>query len=254
LADNQISGNLPDDMSKLPSLVHVDVSNNLLSGQLPRFSLNQLELVYHGNFIEQDADLAIPTMPTTPTKRTISEPRLLPRQTSPPVPPPTPSSGLSGGAIAGIVIGALAGLALLGGLLYWCTRKNKKDVSYKGEVTSMGASANVAQNPPTVYQQQYAQPVQSVQGVPMTAVPMTAAATAGLSSSSSGSRRRTGYPEAAVPLSPADAMKLEGKNAVAVRPYVPQLNDEMVLNKGDKVVLKQVFDDGYVCLLGWLTL
>ena len=66
---------------------------------------------------------------------------------------------------------------------------------------------------------------------------MVAAAGAGAALAPTPSaRRRTGQ---VMPASP-DSPGMEGKRYIAVRPYAPQLNDEMVLSLNDVVIVLKV--------------
>ncbi|KAI9004532.1 hypothetical protein DFJ74DRAFT_774458 [Hyaloraphidium curvatum] len=208
------------------------------------------------SFQLDDEDEGVPAPPPTRPHR------LSARQTSP-VPPPT-SSALSTGAIVGIAIGGAVGLLAIAGLLWYFLRPKPAEKAVQMvPVTAQGASSTVQQTRPAstaAVQQQpaaYVPPAQlaaASSAYPSTAYPESVpfntiappiaagaavAAGTGAALAPTPSARRRGAP--ASPESPT----MEGRDYVAVRPYAPQLNDEMVLNKGDVVTVLKVFDDGW---------
>lgn len=183
---------------------------------------------------------------------TPARPRLVPRASSPVPPPPTESGGLGTGAIIGISVGGAAGVAVLLVAIWYFARPSAKTDRMELMVpvtTSAGYGSVVAgvagagaRNGAAMQQISYSGPpsasptqpeyyggmhqqstIQSFHSLPFAGT-AAAAMIAGHSAAA-----MTGVPE-----SP------EARRYVVVRAYVPQLNDELVLNVGDGVIVDQV--------------
>ncbi|GJS38356.1 receptor protein kinase TMK1-like protein [Tanacetum coccineum] len=112
LADNNFTGVIPHELKELPNLVEIDVSNNLLYGQIPVFRENVI-VKSEGNVdIGKDGPSGVTQAPPS------HGPRGGNRRTG---------SGSSGdGVVVGWIIGSVCAV-MLAGLLGFCVYKMKKD-------------------------------------------------------------------------------------------------------------------------------
>ncbi|KAI9006516.1 hypothetical protein DFJ74DRAFT_393479 [Hyaloraphidium curvatum] len=159
----------------------------------------------------------------------------------------TSSSGLSVGAIVGIAIGGVAALLLAAGLAWYFLRKKPAkpvavdgltDVESKAPVTVSSADKPVAAPPATVVF-----PTTTASALPTAATayatPPTLLAAAGTAAAP-----KSEIPFNTAALSPSQGIT-PGTEMVCVMPYVPSQTDEMVLNRGDRIAVVEVFEDGW---------
>ncbi|KAI9032012.1 regulator of chromosome condensation 1/beta-lactamase-inhibitor protein II [Hyaloraphidium curvatum] len=144
-------------------------------------------------------------------------------------PDPAPSSGLSGGAIAGIVIGCVAGLALLAGLAMFLARRRRR--------AGADPSKSIASSPAsTLHPEMESAPVLRSK---------SSGSGAGSSSSAADCDTSTLSLAPESPLSPAPPSVNPGDLLVALMPFAPQNVDEVIVNRGDYLLVHEVFADGW---------
>lgn len=185
------------------------------------------------------------------------------------------TGGLSTGAIAGIAVGAVAALVLVGGAIYYFTRKRKPTPessmsasvskapltdplaptevkvtadSVPAKMTTMTsvstARTEIPFNEPSPIYNEVANSTQQASGAgdfydpstPKSPVPGYAAA-AGIAAAGVAAA-------AAVPASPTTGGQTG--QYVCVRTFVPTNDDEIVLNEGNLVAVEEIYADGWV--------
>jgi plastocyanin len=185
---------------------------------------------------------------------------------SPSAPVPTPSGGLSTGAIVGIVIGSLAAVALIGGLIYFLKRKRtpapsmdlpmEKASPIKVIESNTATTSNLGETlwvPPTA---QYKADDSLILEGPTTpaatkvavAPPVTSISEGGISAGtmySSSSARLTSTGKKLAVVDELVTQRYAGVELTSIRTFLPQSDDEIVLNQDDRILISQVFDDGW---------
>ncbi|KAI7835916.1 hypothetical protein COHA_010196 [Chlorella ohadii] len=164
LIGNQLTGGIPEEWTKLPSLAIMSLQNNKLSGPLPSsmmfnqsFGINALS-INENNFsgpvpswpdqpnsiltIHPGNEGLCGTIPKSPILQEGAVGVNVPVNSLPPCPgdPTNDSSGLSGGAIAGIVIGCVAaGVVTLVGAAWLLRRRRQQAATMDGGASKQGS-------------------------------------------------------------------------------------------------------------------
>ncbi len=191
-----------------------------------------------------------------------------------PAPVPTPSGtsnqGLSTGAIVGIVIGSIAGVAVLGGLIYYSKRKRlpapsmelpiEKATPMTDDSLKLEAPTPLAVSQSNVKPGNNSVPVQpfvlnpakslslSPAALKVAVAPPVTPASGGISSGtvySSSSARLTSTGKKFATVDVQVTQRYAGVELTSIGTFFPQSEDEIVLNPGDRILINQVFDDGW---------
>jgi hypothetical protein len=164
------------------------------------------------------------------------------------------SSGLGVGAIVGIVVGVLALLGLIAGLAVYFVRRNRKygavEVSGNYPVQAAKPEAPMTQ---VKLMEETQVPVTRVAQMPATNLIVGQSVASDVTSVDSPipfASQHLDYSDRSYSVRPtvrtdSEANRINGSTMTCIRTFVPELEDEIVVNKGDKVLVTTVFEDGW---------